>query len=242
MPGWLLFYLLCLWVLPVTAQNGTASLSGHLRDITGASIYGAGAELRSEKPPGRLFKAISDESGKYSFSNLAADEYTLKLQRAGFASLTLKAIQIGEGEEKTIPSLELSIGPGCGGYAIVDYLTLLPTTNGKGSLRGNVRLDQGLNKPLGRPIEGVDVALLCSVDSYCRKTKANSNGEFMFLDLPAGHYAISFRARSFYPLFLRDFFVEDGVESNYLPVGIEACPRGDCNPSRRPKRPLAVCE
>lgn len=243
MRGWYLPIVFCL-AIPLIAQDGTASLSGQVRDLRGIGIPHALAELRAEKPPGRYFKTESDDTGLYAFRDLPADGYALRLLATGFYSVTVKPISVGEGEQRAIPPIDLLVGEvsDCGHHGVVDHLTILPSAAQSGSITGTVRLDRGPGAGLGRPIVGADVALLCSVDSYCRKTRTNSNGEFKFLDLPAKQYAISVSGTGFYPLFLPGFMAQSGVESKYHPIAIEACPRGDCNPKSRPKRAIALCE
>ena len=70
--------------LPSVAQDGTAGLTGKVKDITGAGVSGTQAELLSETVFDRRFRTSADSTGAYHFSGLPTDEYTLKLLSPGF--------------------------------------------------------------------------------------------------------------------------------------------------------------
>lgn len=237
--------LISVYLLTLTsvAQDGTASLTGVVKDITGVGISGTHAELRSETASDRSFRTAADSTGVYHFSGLLTGEYTLKLSGPGFKSLTVKSIHISEDEQKSLPTLQLEVGSvGCGGHSVpLDYIRLLPPGDHIGNLGGSVRIDRGPMVGKSPPIAGADVTLMCSRGKVCR-TKTDSNGEFVFKALPPGNLAVRVTRPGFYPLTVPGYAIEEGLESIYQSIYLERCPLGNCDPRLRPKRPPAGCE
>ena len=91
------------------------------------------------------------------------------------------------------------------------------------------------------PIAGAEVTLICK-RKVCPTVKTDSNGEFIFKDLAPGVFAVRVTRTGFYPLDEAVYNVREGMESVYWPLSIERCPHGDCNPRKRPKKPIAICE
>src|SRR5947209_2466781 len=106
------------------AQEGTASLSGKVDDITGSGLAGTLAVLHSESSPAKRSRVVTDDSGMYRFPALFEGEYTLELEQAGFSRLVVKEIHVSEGEQKMMPTLRIDIGMGCSPHAVVEYLRL----------------------------------------------------------------------------------------------------------------------
>jgi Carboxypeptidase regulatory-like domain len=132
----------------------------------------------------------------------------------GFQSLTVKSIQIVEGELKSVPDLRLKIGD-CGGHAVRDYIRFLPWGVRVGNLGGSVRLDQGPLVGKSPPIAGADVTLICGLGTACGATKTDSNGDFIFKNLPPGSLSVRVNLEGFYPINEHDYTVEEGLESIY---------------------------
>jgi hypothetical protein len=229
--------------LPSVAQDGTASLTGKVKDITGAGVSGTQAELRSETASDRRFRTAADSTGVYHFSGLLSDEYTLNLSSRGFKSLTVKSIHISEDEQKSLPTLQLEVGSvgDCGVHAALDYIRLLPPGDHMGNLRGSVRIDKGPMSGKSPPIAGADVTLMCTTGKVCT-TKTDSNGEFMFKALPLGNLTVRVTRTGFYPLTMPGYAIQEGLESIYWSISLERCPLGNCDPRLRPRRPPARCE
>lgn len=74
---------------PAFAQQGVASatLSGRVDDATGASISGATIAITNIEK-NQTTSSSSDEHGRYSFLYLPVGRYQLKVEHAGFASIT----------------------------------------------------------------------------------------------------------------------------------------------------------
>jgi len=210
------------------AQEATASITGTVVDMTGASIAKANVELFS----GTLkYQVHTDDSGAYRFSNLPAGQYTLKFRVPGFKVFDLTSIKLSEGEQKRVPDVPLDVGS-CG--TISRNLALLPSEDVFGRLSGSVV----------PPLREVEVTLICRTFTACRSTKTDSNGRFSFEMISAGFYGLNFRREGYYPENATGYgyYVNAGWESVFTPVLLEKCRNGNCDPKRRPKRPIAHCE
>jgi hypothetical protein len=67
----------------VLAQTATSTLSGVVRDGSGASVVGATVTVRNVGT-GFNWRAVTDGSGRYNLANLPAGEYELKVEMQGF--------------------------------------------------------------------------------------------------------------------------------------------------------------
>jgi hypothetical protein len=229
---------ICMLIPPSPAQGGTASLTGKVQDFAGAIIPGAVAELESEQTPLSRFRTVTDGAGVFRLFGLPAGEYNLKLSRPGFDTLTVKSTLIMNGEQKTMPTLQLDLNA-CFGTPR-DHIRFLPPGDHAGSLSGTVRSDEGREQTT--PISGAYVTLICTAGKPCGAVKTDSNGEFQFKALPPGEFSVRLTHAGFYPASGPPFTVEDGIESVYKPIYLERCHLGNCNPNLRPKKPLVVCE
>jgi hypothetical protein len=200
------------------------------------------ADLESERPPISRFQAVADAAGVFRFAGLPAGEYDLRLTQAGFKRLAVKSIHVLDGEQKLLPVLQLAIGEvaDCGGHAVLDYIRFLPLEDQVGNLSGTVRVDQVPWVADSPPVVGAEVTLICSTGA-CGATTTDSNGEFQFRAVPSGDFSVRVTNSGFYPLAEPRYTIKPGLESIYLPIYIERCYLGNCDPKLRPKKPLAIC-
>ena len=75
----------------VAGQAPTAMIAGTVTDSTGALIPGATVTLRSAS--GEEHAMVSDQVGRYSFAKLAAGEYLMRVEAAGFTPASGVAVQ-----------------------------------------------------------------------------------------------------------------------------------------------------
>src|ERR1700739_611868 len=92
--GWwqIVVMLFALYVLPVQAQF-RASLQGTVADSTGAMVPGAQLVL-TDKETNHAMSATSDQSGNFTFNELAPSTYKLEVTRDGFKNKVLDGIHI----------------------------------------------------------------------------------------------------------------------------------------------------
>jgi hypothetical protein len=233
----------CLLVLPSPSQNGTSTLTGTLQDITGAGVSRADAELRSETSPAIAFRTNADAFGVYRFAGLTPDDYTLRLSSPGFRSLTVKSIHVSNDERKSIPLLELAVGGMCGDDSspTADYYRLLPSGSRIGNFAGSVGVELGLTVSKSYPLAGAAVSLICAERIVCGKTNTDLKGEFVFRGLSPGTFSVQVNYAGFYPRKESGYRVFEGFEAKWV-LDVERCPMGNCDPRRRPKKPLGICE
>jgi hypothetical protein len=117
----------------LVAEDTSATLSGIVRDSTGAGLAATNAELKLKQPPHTTFSLQTDNEGEFRSTALSLGTYTLKLVQPGFRGLTLESIELAAGEQKILPTLRLDVG-GCSLPRPPDHFELLSPSDGTGSL------------------------------------------------------------------------------------------------------------
>jgi hypothetical protein len=105
-----------LWVVPVYAQNQSASLSGTITDASGAAAPHAALRLVNSDT-GESYSAASNESGNYNFPLLKPGRYGLTAELAGFKQVQRTGIVLETGVPARV-DLRLEVG------AITDRVTV----------------------------------------------------------------------------------------------------------------------
>lgn len=102
----------CLLLIPgvVLAQVGSATLSGVVQDGSGAIVPGATATLTNQVS-GATRSAVSNGVGLFSFSALPSGDYALSVTAAGFKDYRQTGIHLDPGDNKSVPEVQLAIGP-----------------------------------------------------------------------------------------------------------------------------------
>ena len=78
--------------------GGSAALSGVVMDPTGAAIAGATVTLNSATG-GSIGSTTADSSGRYSFGDLPAGNYTLRAESRGFETTEIQELSLGGGRQ-----------------------------------------------------------------------------------------------------------------------------------------------
>jgi hypothetical protein len=236
----------CVFLFNVLVFGQNASLTGKMiaRDVPAGPesvVPGVSIRLESEQYPSNSIE--SDAHGKWSLTNLLPGEYTLTARRPGFATLTIRGIKIVDGEQKVLPPLRLDISSsGCGGGPRVQYVRLIDSETHTGNFAGKIQRGDEPTTGDSQGIAGAEVKLICDSGAVCGTTTTNQDGEYRFTGLNLGEFDLQVKAKGFYRLHGAGYRVDAGRESIYYPIYLENCFRGDCNPSKRPKKPLAICE
>ena len=233
----------CLVVKPSPSQDGTSTLVGIVQDKSGVGILNADAELRPETVSARAYRTHADASGVFRFSGLPEDEYTFKVSSPYFLSLVIRSIHLLSGEQKAVPVLQLALGGMCWNDTPPwpEYDRLLAPGTRVGDLAGRVDIEPGATLSKPRRLAGAEVSLLCAEGIVCGKTTTDSRGEFVFKGLSPGRFSLRVVRVGFYPTSQSGYEVRKGLESHWL-LPVERCPLGNCDPTLRPREPLAVCE
>jgi hypothetical protein len=228
-------------LISAVAQDGAATLRGRVQDVNGAAVVGASLELRSEQGRENVLQAKTNPNGMYLFKGLPPAGYSLTAFSPGFRRVRIKSIHISDGEKKSMPILELSVSsPSV--LDQLDFFRFLNSPNDLGNLGGAVVLYVGPSIAGRTPVTGAQIALVCPGDRVCGVTKTDSGGHFIFRDLSPGKYGVYARHPGFYNEFAPDYEVQAGRELVYQPFLLEKCHLGNCDPARRPKRPLVILE
>jgi hypothetical protein len=214
----------------LAAQETSATLSGEIHDVAGASIPSINVELRLAEPPYTIFSLRTDGAGAFKFTVLPTGTYTLLADKPGFQTLRLTSMQLASGEHGILPPLRLDIGGSCGaGPPTIGHLQRLPGSGQIGNLSGTVMRDQA------HPITRATVKLRCGQQKVCGDTKTDSKGEFIFFNLsPRDDNTIRVTHPGFYPWEGSGYEVRVGFDSTYGPITLDR--------RLRTKRPLVVCE
>ncbi len=96
--------------LTTRGQSNTSSesISGHVKDPSGANLPGATVTLYGRDRSFNLV-TVTDTSGAYSFEKLASAEYLIEAEATGFAPAPAKSVAVERGHPTTFDiSLELS--------------------------------------------------------------------------------------------------------------------------------------
>ena len=100
--------LICLSFVGANAQSATATLSGTVKDQTGAVIPGASISVISIAQ-GFQRTAISGEDGAFVVPLLVPGQYRVKAEHAGFAPTEVRPVILNVNDEKAV-TLYLKVG------------------------------------------------------------------------------------------------------------------------------------
>ncbi|MGA2808079.1 MAG: carboxypeptidase regulatory-like domain-containing protein, partial [Terracidiphilus sp.] len=105
--AWLLVALCLAAGIPGLAQSGRGTLTGAVKDSTGANIAGASLDL-TETSTGSRYAAVASDQGLFTFPELPPGTYTLTVTSTGFESFTQKGITVYVGSTATVnPTLKI---------------------------------------------------------------------------------------------------------------------------------------
>ena len=93
----------------VSAQVGSAALSGVVQDQTGAAVPGAALTLEGVLG-GTPWNATSNGAGAFSFAAVPSGNYNLKVDKAGFVGFVQREIHLDPGDNKSLSDIRLAVG------------------------------------------------------------------------------------------------------------------------------------
>src|SRR5262245_45197322 len=91
-----------------SAQTATATLSGTVRDESGAVITGATITLRNPLT-GASRSVKTDDEGRYSLTNIEPGEYELRAERSGFKTDVQSGVVLAVGGA-TVVDISMGVG------------------------------------------------------------------------------------------------------------------------------------
>lgn len=124
--------------LPATAQfapqthegamlGGAASLSGVVMDPSGGAIRDARVTLTSSSGQS-AGSTTTDDQGRYSFGDVSADTYALRVESTGFQSALVQRLSVGGGRE-TSQNVTLMVGSNTQTITVTASTPTVETTN-----------------------------------------------------------------------------------------------------------------
>src|SRR5262249_54450640 len=115
---------------PVIAQITTGTVTGNVKDPTGAVIPGATVVLISETRATRSAPAVTNENGDFVFPNVTADIYTVEVTLEGFKTAKRGGIQVSGADRVGIPAVTLEAGAIAETVTVVGQSPLVQTQSG----------------------------------------------------------------------------------------------------------------
>ncbi|MGA7858418.1 MAG: carboxypeptidase regulatory-like domain-containing protein [Terracidiphilus sp.] len=104
---WLLLTFCLAIGIPAVAQSNRGTLTGSVKDTTGANISGASLDL-TETNTGSRYTATASGDGLFTFPELPPGTYSLTVTSPGFQSFTQKGITVYVGSTATVnPALQV---------------------------------------------------------------------------------------------------------------------------------------
>src|SRR6266852_4059140 len=95
---------------PALAQITTGTVTGSVKDPSGAVIPGATVVLTSETRGTKSAPAVTNETGNYVFPNVTPDTYTVEVALEGFKTVRRGGIAVSGGDRVGMPVLTLEPG------------------------------------------------------------------------------------------------------------------------------------
>ena len=168
----------------VTAVDpGTGTIAGAVTDLTGAGIWGAHITA-VEASTGKHLEATTGCDGTYQISNLAAGDYTVRVEATGFRQETKASIRVTSFEVTRVDS-KLQLG------AYTDFEIQPGSKPVTGTIQGRV-VDA-----VGAVIFGA--CITATEESTGRRSRAQTDptGQYRFSELLVGKYSLKFEAHGF---------------------------------------------
>lgn len=104
----ILFCFLFITAHVAMAQTGTAAISGHVADTSGASLPGATVELRNVQQ-GTLFTGTTNGDGIYIFPSVPPGQYSVTVSKEGFKQAKLVGV-VASVQAHVVQDFRLEIG------------------------------------------------------------------------------------------------------------------------------------
>ena len=95
--------------MSVAAQTTSGSLSGTVNDAKGAAITGATVQVTSVSR-NETRTTQTGEDGRFVFSQLQPDSYTLRVEAHGFKGYELEGVVLSPNDKISAPEIELQVG------------------------------------------------------------------------------------------------------------------------------------
>lgn len=218
-------FLTCLLV--ALAQDTGGELKGVVVSRVDLPVKDAEIQARVENgnAPPQYTTTASD--GSYRLNGLSPGTYTLNVSAGGFSSTEIRRVRV-VGRAGTLPAVRLEIGliADCGTDRRPSYYQLADGRPDTGAVAGTVTSEAGIK------IDAAKVTLYVNRKGTVTTQLTDSAGWFSFSNLPVRpeEYVLSIDASGYFSEELRRLTVSSGLETVYVPITMEACRLGHCQP------------
>lgn len=160
-------------VLPLGAQVDRAALVGTVTDPSGAVVPGATVEVRS-LDTGLHRDVMTGSAGNYSYAGLPIGNYTVTVSFEGFNTVTIKDVQLGVGDNRT---LDVRFSEVAGGTTVVSVEAEVAALERESATVGTVIASQQMREI---PLNGRHWASLMALAPGAINTGAGDMGSIRF--------------------------------------------------------------
>src|SRR2546426_8871204 len=137
----------CLSPLPTSAQIVTGTVTGAVKDLTGAVVPGAAVSLISETTGTRSSDVFTNAQGDFTIPNVWPDRYTLEIAVPGFKTMRRTGLEVSAGDRLTAGTLIIEVGGVAETVEVAAESPVVQTTSGERSF--TVSRDDVENLPIG---------------------------------------------------------------------------------------------
>ena len=162
--------------VPTTPSEPARRVEGVVLDQAGTLLPGAFVKLFSLE---RVRETKTDDSGRFEFVDLATDSYDLQVELPGFKKGTVESIQVTDKAVQQF-AITLQTTTECDLNPTVSFEKRFDKANLKGTVIG---ASHG-------PLKNARLTLTSSESGRIHVTTSNDKGEFQFIDVGPGKYAL----------------------------------------------------
>jgi hypothetical protein len=221
------------------AQQTTGEIHGSILHLGGPV---AGAEVQAHEQEGRgasVQFAMTGPDGSYVLGNLPVGTYNLTVSATGFYGTEIRDVQIERPGIKIVPALRVVFGMNadCNSERRPDYYRLLAGEAETGAVGGAIA------SPNRSLVMEANVTLYTLGKGKINSQITGHDGTFSFVGLRARpeEYWISISREGYFTEELRHLTVLPGLEAVYVPITLESCNPGTCQPHLKTIRVLPAC-
>jgi hypothetical protein len=218
------------------ASNG--GIRGIVVDRSDHPVAHARIEVRRQNGS-TIQSAATAPDGSYSIGELPADTYIIGIFAGLFFSTEIRDVRIEGQGVKTLPAVSLQFEgiANCSVDARPKFYRLVAGTPEKGGVGGVVTNEEG------EPVAGATVTLYAQGKGPVVSQATRTDGTFSFAGLQrrSEEYWVSIKREDYFPEEVRHLDVSPGLEAVYVPIAMELCSPGRCDPSLKRIQIIGPC-
>lgn len=220
-------------------QAGGGEIRGSIVDRASQPVAHAEVQAREQKGKTFVQLATAAPDGSYRLGDLPPGTYIVRISATGFDSTEIRDVQIQRSGVKVMPAVRVEAGliGDCGIGRRPNYCRLRGEVAEGGTVGGVVTSDDG------RLVAGANVTLYMQGEGPVSSQATRDDGTFSFAGLRAGseEYRVSIAREGYFSEEVRHLDVLPGFETVYLPITMESCSPGHCQPHLRTIHLIGPC-